>query len=111
MGEGKPKFGDRWLTIKEAAEYTRTDEDWILDHIRSGALKCVATARRKSAGPKGPKRRVVDRLKLDAIMEALENYDKEAPQTAEAAPTPSPPAARPKLPRDMSSREMYKRGL
>jgi excisionase family DNA binding protein len=105
------KFGDRWLTVKEAAEYTRTDEDWILAHIKSGALKFVPTARRVSASPKGPKRRIIDRLKLDALMERLE-IDEKVPVVRPATDTSAakkvrPPAAT----RGMSLKERRRLGL
>lgn len=110
MSEAKAKFGDRWLTVKEAAEYTRTDEDWILDQIKSGALKFVPTARRKSSGPKGPKRRIIDRRRIDSLMESLEIDEPQVTRAAEAIPVaPAPP--KPRSTRGMSSREMYKRGL
>jgi excisionase family DNA binding protein len=105
------KFGDRWLTVKEAAEYTRTDEDWILAHIKGGRLKFVPTARRVSASPKGPKRRIIDRLKLDALMELLET-DEKAPAVqpvaaADAPKRPRPPTAT----RGMSLKERRRLGI
>jgi hypothetical protein len=105
------KFGDRWLTVKEAADYTRTDEDWILMHIKSGALKFVPTARRVSASPKGPKRRIIDRLKLDALMELLE-IDEKTPAIQPAIDTSAakkvrPPAAT----RGMSLKERRRLGI
>jgi hypothetical protein len=62
----------RWLSVEEAAEWTGTDPDWILAHIRSGALRKVETARRKRADGPGPRRYRIDRAKLDALMERLE---------------------------------------
>jgi hypothetical protein len=105
------KFGDRWLTVKEAAEYTRTDEDWILAHIKGGRLKFVPTARRVSASPKGPKRRIIDRFKLDALMELLETDEKvptvQPVADASAAKKVHSPAAT----RGMSLKERRRLGL
>lgn len=66
-----PLESKRWLSPEEAAAWTGTDVDWILNHIKSGALKCVVTAERKSAGSRGPQRRRIDRIDLDALMERL----------------------------------------
>lgn len=99
----------RWLTVKQAAEYTCTDEDWILSHIKSGALKYIPTARRTSDSPKGPRRRILDRIKVDALMESLETCEVAVP------PAGTEPAAKVVLPpvrtRGMSARERLERGL
>lgn len=80
----------RWMTVKEAAEYTRTDVDWILAHIRGGSLRYVPTARRTVDNAKGPRRRIVDRLKLDSLMEKLEEVT--LPPAEQAGDRPKPPA-------------------
>jgi hypothetical protein len=85
----------RWLTIAQAAEHTGTDEAWILERVKAGQLRCAVTARRKSDGPKGPKRRIFDRQELDALMSSLLRSE-EAPAPAaprrgrKPAPTPHP---------------------
>lgn len=102
----------RWLTVKEAAIYTRTDEAWILEHIKNGALKYVPTARRTKDSPKGPRRRIIDRIKVDALMESLETYEVVRAPGVDAEPES---AAKPILPpvrtRGMSARERLERGL
>lgn len=106
-----PEFIIRWLTVKEAAEYTRTDEDWILAHIKSGALKYVPTARRVKDSPKGPRRRIIDRIKVDALMESLETYEVASPPSPADAEAAAKPALPPVRTRGMSLKERLERGV
>lgn len=85
--------GKRWLTVEESAEYTGTDPEWILGHIKAGALKYVPTAKRKNAAGPGPRRRIIDRLKLDALMERLEVSDQATVIPADAPAKPKPASA------------------
>lgn len=84
----------RWLSVEEAAEHTGTDVDWIMAHVRSGALKSVVTANRRSATGPGKYRRKLDVRDVDGLMERLKVAAGPGPgQGPAAAPRPTRPAA------------------
>jgi hypothetical protein len=78
----------RWLSVEQAAEYTQTDPDWIMLHIKTGALPAVQTAIRKRADGPGRRRYRVDRRKLDALMEQLEVAGRRSPDAERKSPPP-----------------------
>jgi hypothetical protein len=64
-----PLHHRRWLTVAEAAVYTHTDQDWIRARLKAGELRAAPTARRTTASDRGPRRLILDRMDLDALLE------------------------------------------